>query len=150
MSRNTLSIEDKVTQKRERVPVHESKEILRFRGLDHENFYYRLVRKDADRVQKFLDAGYVFVKKNGTNVGDPKVDTASSPDSLFEISGGLGVKLVLMALERGLWEQDQKTKALKPEELEAGMYAKLQEQSSKSEGNYGSISEWGSKLGRQQ
>lgn len=150
MSRNTLSIEEKITQKRERVPVHESKEILKFRGLDHENFYYRLVRKEADRIQKFLDADYEFVNKSGgVFVGDPKADTASSPDSLYEISGGLGVKLILMRLPRPLWEADQKKKALVPDEIEASMYAKLQEQASKSEGNYGAITEWGSRMGRQ-
>lgn len=148
MSRNTQSIEEKVNQKRERVPVHESKEIIKFRGLNHDAFYYRLVRKEPDRIQRFLDAGYVFVNKDGSNVGDPKVDTASSPDSLLELSGGLGVKLILMALDRDLWEQDQKAKALKPDELEAGMYQKLQEQASKSHGNYGAITEWGSKIGR--
>lgn len=148
MSRNTLSVEDRVAQKRERVPVHESKEIIKFRGLDHDAFYYRLVRKEEDRVQKFLDAGYVFVNKNGSNVGDAKVDTASSPDSIFEISGGLGVRLVLMALDRDLWESDQKAKAIKADELEADMYARLQDQASKSQGNYGSISEWGSKMGK--
>ena len=127
MPRSSLSTEEKVVQKRERVPVHGSKEKFKFRGLDHKNFYYRLVRFIPDRIQTFLDADYVFVNKNGTTTSDPIVDTSTGTDSLITIAGGLGVTLVLMALPRDLWEQDQRAKQIAIDELEETMKQKLLE-----------------------
>jgi hypothetical protein len=128
MARTSLTTEEKVTQNRERVPVHGSKEKFKFRGLDHKNFYYRLVRNDPDRIQKFLEADYVFVNKNGSVKSDSTVDSSAGTDSLFEIAGGLGVTLVLMALPRDLWEQDQKAKQLQVDELEESMKQQLMEE----------------------
>jgi hypothetical protein len=128
MARKSLSTEEKVTQNRERVPVHESKDKIKFRGLDHESFYYRLVRNTPDRINQFLNAGYTFVNKNGSVKGDAVVDSSQGTDSLFEIAGGLGVTLVLMALPRDLWEQDQKAKQVQVDELEESMKQQLMEE----------------------
>lgn len=122
MTRQAMKLEDIVAQKRERVPVHESKEKLSTKGLDHANYYYRYVKiNDADRVQKFLDAGYQFVRKNGSAIGDSTVETSRGTDSLMSVSGGKGAQLALMALPRELWNKDQADKEKRIRELESSI-----------------------------
>ena len=148
---NIRSIDDKIAEKRERVPVHESRDKFKFRGLNHDAFYYRLVKKqDTDRVMKFLEAGYSFVKKGGAVVPDSSirtVDTSSGTDSLLEVPGGRGVTLVLMALPIEFYKQDQEAKEQKIKASEQDMYRDLKSKSSPAEGNYGSIEEFGSRQG---
>jgi hypothetical protein len=146
---NIRSVDEKVAEKRERVPVHESRDRFKFRGLNHDAYYYRLVKKnDLDRVAKFLDAGYVFVTKGGSVSTDNSIKTVDSTQgtsSLIEVPGGLGVTLVMMALPKELWDADQKTKEENIRASEADMYRDLKSKSSPQEGNYGGVEEFGSK-----
>jgi hypothetical protein len=142
----TLSADEKVAIKRERVPVHEAKDKIKsIHGLDHKNFYYRFVRETPDRVEKFLNAGYTFVQSTGQNVQDPTAETLSQgKDSLIRINGGLGTMLVLMALPIELWNEDQAAKAEEIELTEAQQFEQLRRQAS-TPGGYGEITQWGSK-----
>jgi hypothetical protein len=148
----TTNVEQKLAETRERVPVHEARDKFKFRGLDNDNFYYRLVKKnDPERITTFLNAGYRFVTKDGTTHPDSSIKTAESADgtsSLIEIAGGLGVTLVLMALPREFYEQDQKAKQQKVDTLEADVYRDLQQKASPREGNYGKIERFGSEKGK--
>lgn len=148
MPRQQLKTEEKVTEKRARVPVHESRDRLTVRGLDHANFVYRFSDMgNADKIQQRLDAGYVFVNKGGSNVGDSTLENIASPDSLITVSGGAGKKLVLMAIPREFYEEDLKSKDAKIKELERAMRRDLASKADPNAAiNYGEA-DFGSKVG---
>jgi hypothetical protein len=137
--KQNLSTEEKLAQKRERIPVHEhGREILTTKGLDKENFHYRFVNVNHSyRVQVLLDAGYQFVSKGGALVGDVTVDTVKGTDSLVTKPGGKGIDLYLMALPMELYQQDQAAKEAKIRETEEVMEEKLASQANPRTGRFG-------------
>ena len=96
--------------RKERIPVSASRAPLSVRGADHENYYYRFVNDVNDRIARFIDGGYVFVTKDGVEVGEPTVDTSPGLDTRVKRPVGQGVYAYLMRLPRELWNEDQKAK----------------------------------------
>src|SRR5438105_2846743 len=97
MSRQILSKEDKVELKRERIPVHAARDKLKFRGLDYDNFAYRLVNiTKADNLTRYLEAGYQFVAKDPEGLAKLHVDSFDGVSSVITVGGGKGVTLALM------------------------------------------------------
>lgn len=139
--KNEYSKEEAIAAKRERVPIHAARDVIKLRGLDHDRFYYRFVKtKDPDRIQKFLEAGYTFVDKGGQNiVGDKTVASFDAAGSHYTLTGKDSETLVLMALPIELWQQDQQAKEDRIRELEDQQYRKLQELSDPRTGGYGHV-----------
>jgi hypothetical protein len=138
--------EEVLEAKRTRVPIHSSRGVLNMRGLDHENFQYRWVNKTIPKlVERFLDAGYIFVDADGKNlpVGDRKVDTTTGIGSAHQVTGKDGVTLVLMAIPIELYMEDQAAKRASVAETEESRYRDLQEMSDPRRGNYGGIGAFG-------
>jgi hypothetical protein len=68
----------------------------------------------------FLEAGYEFVKPNGSLVGDKTVESSSGLDSRVSKSSN-GRKLYLMQLPMQFYKADQLAKIHAVEEMEASM-----------------------------
>jgi hypothetical protein len=144
--RQALNKEEQVAQKRERVPVHEQRDIMGVDGLDHDKFVYRWVMQDKpDWVAVLLKAGYSFVEKGGSVVGDETIKSANGVESIITVAagGGRGRK-ALMCIPREWWQSDQDKKQREQvDALEADMYKQLKDQADPRKGGYGSVDEFG-------
>lgn len=83
------------------------------------NYHYRIVNVVDDRVDQFKEQGYELVAD--AQVGDKRVDTATSMSSTTEISVGGGMKAVLMRIPKEWYQEDQAAKQAQIDELEAAM-----------------------------
>ena len=103
-----------------RVPVSENRNTLSVKGLDP-NFYHRWVNNVDNALQVYLDAGYEFVNKNGSPVGDPTVETSKGTDSRYSKGVGGGITAFLMRLPLEIYKQDQARKEADINEGERAM-----------------------------
>jgi hypothetical protein len=105
-----------------RIPVSSSRAPLRYAGLDKENFYYRWVIDRDDRISRFLDAGYTFVKPHHNIVGESTVETGKQDGSRVKKSAAFGgFFLYLMCLPIELYNEDQAAKQREVDEIENTM-----------------------------
>lgn len=103
--------EQKVVARPKRIPVYEAnRNKITVTGLDHDNFYYRWVNDDEDRIAKFLAGGYEFVDAKGKTVGDGGIDSTEVRNSALSKGMGGGVVAYLMRIPKDLWFQDQALK----------------------------------------
>lgn len=91
-----------------RSPVGQ-RNILTVKGKDP-NFVYRVVNDVDDRVSQFQEAGYELVSDEAVQVGDKRVNAASSLGSHKRLSVGQGTKAVVMRIKRDWYEEDQAAK----------------------------------------
>jgi hypothetical protein len=105
-----------------RVPVG-TRNVLTVAGKDPA-YEYRIINDAGDRVQEFLDAGYELVQDNSVKVGDKRVNGASSEGTVSHISVGQGQKAFVVRIKKEWYEEDQATKQLRVNELEASTKAK--------------------------
>lgn len=150
MSRQTLSTEDKLAIKRERVPAHEARDRLSLRGLDHDKFAYRwAIQENLDKINVLFEAGYVPVLSGGAPAGDASVDSVKGNSAYITKSAGKGSTYILMCIPRELYELDQQAKEDKYNaELEADIFRDLKAKSDPRLGNLGRIESFGSQLTR--
>ena len=106
----------------QRVPVG-TRNVLTVNGKDP-NYEYRIINDSGDRVQEFLDAGYELVQADSVRVGDKRVNAASSEGSLAQISVGQGQKAFVVRIKKEWYEEDQRTKQQRVNDLEAATKAK--------------------------
>lgn len=100
----------KTTAKRDRIPVSGSRDILTVEGKDND-FVYRWVNDVENRIQRFLDAGYVFVDPQGKIIGDDTQDNSATPrESVAQKYVGKGITAFLMAQRKEWYEEDQKAR----------------------------------------
>jgi len=85
------------------------------------NYHYRIVNVKDDRIEQFKEQGYEIVED--AQVGEKRVDTPSVLGSGTEVSVGQGMKAVLMRIPKEWFEEDQRAKQAKIDELEATMKA---------------------------
>jgi hypothetical protein len=111
-----------VMKRKERIPVNGNRDILTVIGKKPE-LEYRWVLDIPGRHQKFFDAGWEIVKDN-LEVGQKAVDSASKLGSAISVSRG-GQVLVLMAIPKEWYDEDQKTKQDKVTALEESMMQEL-------------------------
>lgn len=102
-----------------RVPVGQ-RNVLTVKGKD-ENFEYRIVNNEADRIEMFKDAGYEIEKAANVRIGDKRVNDSSPSGSLAEVSVGGGSKAYLMKIPKELYQEDQQAKLAKIRQLEQSM-----------------------------
>lgn len=108
------------TERKKRIPVQGSeRNILTVRDKDPD-FHYRWVTLEEQRIQRFLDAGYEFDRRD-VEVGDRKVDSSQPTSSLIEKGVGGGKKAVLMRQPMEFYKEDQEAKNKSVDESEAAM-----------------------------
>lgn len=91
---------------KKRVPVSGNRDILTVAG-KNEDYFYRWVNDVDNRIQKFLDAGYVFAEPTGKLLGD---STTKTHESIARKGVGKGVTSYLMAIKKEWYEEDQLAK----------------------------------------
>lgn len=94
------------------------KQILKANGKDP-GFEYRFVNDEGDRIQQFLDAGWVY--EDDVKVGDRRVESASSEGKHVQVNVGQGKKAFLMKIPKEYFEEDQRAKQAHIDETEAAM-----------------------------
>lgn len=105
-------------QRKERVPVNGNKNILTVMD-KKSDLEYRWVLDTPGRLQKFLDGGWEVVVDE-LKVGDKAVDSGSKLGSAITTSRG-GQTLVLMAIPKEWYDEDQKAKQEKVDAVEETM-----------------------------
>ena len=83
------------------------------------SYHYRIVNDVDGRVQDLLDQDYEIVLD--AKVGDKRVDEISSLGSAKQISGGGGIKAIVMRKRKDWFEEDQTAKQKEIDDLEATM-----------------------------
>lgn len=116
-------VETKTAERRvKRVPVGGPRDILTVLDKDP-NYVYRFVLEDIPgRVERFKLGGYEVVTDD-LEIGQRTVDRASKLGSAVTAHAGGGRKYVLMRIPREWYDEDQKAKQDKVDQLEATMMA---------------------------
>ncbi len=130
--------------RKERVPVASQRAPLKYKGLDTDNFVQRWVLDRDDRIEEYKLGGYDFVKPTGqgTEVGDPTVNSSKGLDTRVTKSAGFGgLRLVLMQIPKEFYLQDQAAKQKIVDETEESMQRPGTGKAVQKDGvDYGSIS----------
>lgn len=106
-----------------RTPIHQRNKITV--ANQDPNKKIRWVRDEDDRIEIFKEAGYTLAKP--TKVGDNRADASSQLGSVVERPAGGGKRLVLMEIDRDLYEQDQRDKEKELRRIEADLNPKVPE-----------------------
>ena len=108
MSQEKEAISKAPSGRVQRTPIG-TRNVLTVKGKDP-NYEYRVVNDVDDRIQQFKDAGYELVADDAAAVGDKRVNAASAPGSVKEISVGGGQKAFLMRIRKEFAEEDRSRK----------------------------------------
>jgi hypothetical protein len=100
-----------------RVPVS-GRNILTVKGKEP-GYEYRIVNDDADRIARFQEGGYELVSNESVKVGDNRVSLPTAEGSVKQMSVGQGRKAYLMRIKKEYFDEDQKDKQKRVDELEA-------------------------------
>ncbi len=138
MARQIATREEVVASKRERVPLHQSRDRIKTRGLDVANFHYKFIDiNDAEVVTKHQEAGYAPTEKDGSIVGDKVVDSSTGTTSLITIPGGQGKLLALFQLPREYYIADQESEEEERKLIEQGLVKDINSTADPRHGNIG-------------
>jgi hypothetical protein len=124
-------------ERQQRTPLYEQKDKINIKDQDP-NYFYRWVDtnnpSDPERVERFQRAGYEFAPGD-SQVGDSTLEDKTTRTSVsVERNMGQGLKQVLMRIRRDWYEEDQRAKAERLNDMERAMYSEAKE------GRYGSFS----------
>lgn len=138
MARQIQSREEVIEAKRERVPLHQSRDRIKTRGLDLANFHYKFIDiNEAENVQKHKEAGFDFVAADGSIVGEKVVDSSTGTSTLVTIPGGQGKLLALMCLPREYYIADQESEEQERLAVEQGLVKDINSTADSRFGNIG-------------
>lgn len=102
-------LKDKARPKR--TPVYEAnRNKITVTNLDDQNYMHRWVNDVENRLQTFLEGGWIFVDKKGHAVGDGGVESSNVLGSALSKGMGGGVTSYLMRIPIALWKEDQERK----------------------------------------
>jgi hypothetical protein len=148
MARQISTKEETLELKRERVPLHQARDKIKTRGLDLNNFHYKYIdMNDEEIVLRHMEAGFAFVQKDGTHVGEKVVDTATGTSSLITIPGGQGKVLALTCLPREYYIADQESEEAERQAIEKGLVKDINSTADSRYGNIGTgVNVFGSRL----
>lgn len=123
MGDQTLSLKPKAQRVR-RASINGVRHVLRTDTSKNDpNFVYRWVNDVGDRINLMKELGYEIVTDPNVTVGDRKVEStkdASGGSPVIANVGG-GIKAYYMRIPKEWYEEDQKAKAAKIDELEASI-----------------------------
>ena len=124
----------KETARTRRSPINGVRNKLNVRGQEP-GYVYRIVNDIEDRVQSLQEMGYEIVTDKGVTVGDKRIANPTQEGSPVKVSVGQGVQAYVMRQKQDWFDEDQKAKNARNDELEAqmkreakdaGFYGKLQ------------------------
>jgi hypothetical protein len=124
----------KETARTRRSPINGVRNKLNVRGQEP-GYVYRIVNDIEDRVQSLQEMGYEIVTDKGVTVGDKRIANPTQEGSPVKVSVGQGVQAYVMRQKQEWFDEDQKAKNARNDELEAqmkreakdaGFYGKLQ------------------------
>ena len=132
MSDNKEAIAKAPSGRPQRTPIG-TRNVLTVAGKDP-NYVYRIINDSADRVAEFMEAGYELVANESVKVGDKRVNKSSAEGSVSQLSVGQGQKAYVVRIKKELYDEDQRLKQVRVNELEAatrnkaldGTYGKLE------------------------
>lgn len=84
------------------------------------NYVYRIVKDIDDRVNRFIEAGYEHVNV-GTQIGDTRVAEGTPLGSKMTKDLGRGERGYVMRIKKEWYEEDQKAKVTRSNELQDSM-----------------------------
>ena len=123
----------------DRVPIHDSRDILTVEGKNpHYEYRWVLDRDESgQRIYKFLNAGYEFATKDvdRLQVGDHMVFKSGNVGSIYRTPAGGNQYLYLMRIRKDWYEEDQNKKQRDILETERTMI----EREKQDEGRYGDL-----------
>ena len=100
-----------------RTPIN-GRNVLTVQGKDP-NYVYRIVNDVGGRVDMFKEAGYEMVLDKDVKVGDRRVNSASAEGSNAQVAvDKSGTKAFVMRIPKEWYEEDQKAKQERVNELE--------------------------------
>lgn len=102
----------------QRTPLHKRNKITV--ADQNPNKKLRWVMDTDDRIEAFKEAGYSPVNKP-TKVGDNRADSASQIGSVVERPAGGGKRMILMEIDRDLYDEDQRDKEKELRKLESNL-----------------------------
>lgn len=119
MSREKASQSPSRVGRPQRTPVA-GRSVLTVKGKDP-NYEYRFVNDTGDRVASFQEGGWEPVPAAEVRVGDARVEQVSSEGSIAQasVSRQTREKAILMKIPKDWYEEDQKAKQARIDELEA-------------------------------
>lgn len=131
-----FALEHKPYEKpKERIPLGKRSVLSIDPKFKDPNYSYRFVNDKDGRINMFRDAGWEVVdKRGGMQVGDPQAGVPKQVGSIVTKSVGGGQVSYLMRIKKEFYKEDQKAKAQKINEGEAGL--KLEKNK---KGRYGDI-----------
>ena len=118
---------------KKRIPVGQ-RDVLSVSGKEP-GWSYRIVNDEADRIQKFLDAGYELVDRDAVRIGDRRVNSPAPEGSKAQVTvSRKGDKAFVMRIREEWYKEDQEAKAAHSrKQLEAI------KQLPSTDGNYGKV-----------
>jgi hypothetical protein len=114
---NKESISKSPSGRVSRTPVG-VRNVLTVRGKEP-GYEYRIVNDDSDRIEQFKAAGYEVVLAKEVTIGDKRVSATSPEGSAASMSTGGGTHGVLMKIKTEWYQEDQKAKQIRVNELES-------------------------------
>jgi hypothetical protein len=123
----------KTATRKKRVPISGNRDILTISGKEP-GYVYRWVNDVDNRIQKYLDAGYIFVDTAGKTIGESTIENARDTETGSVISKyvGKGITSYLMAQKEEWYEEDQRNKAERTDRSEGSL-------KSSGDGSYGKL-----------
>jgi hypothetical protein len=113
MTRETVARETRP----KRTPIT-SRNVLSVSGKDA-NYVYRIVNDVGDRIEMFRENGYELVDGKDVKIGDRRLNSASAEGSKAQVSVDReGTKAFVMRIPKEWYEEDQRQKQLKVDDLE--------------------------------
>lgn len=110
----------KETARARRTPINGVRNKLNVRGQEP-GYVYRIVNDIEDRVQSLQEMGYEIVTDKGVTVGDKRIANPTQEGSPVKVSVGQGVQGYVMRQKQEWFDEDQKAKNARNDELEAQM-----------------------------
>lgn len=116
-----MTVKQTVTEKRvHRKPLHQQGP-QSISGEKDPNFHYRIVNDTGSRIHAFQQAGYELVTDDDIVVGESRVSSAGELGSAKRIISNDGTTSFLMRIKKEYYDEDQKVKQDKIDELERSM-----------------------------
>jgi hypothetical protein len=112
--------ESKATNRVRRSAINGTRNRLNIRGKE-DGYVYRIVNDVDDRIQTFLEMGYELVTDPNVTVGDKRVALATKEGSPQKVSVGQGIQGYVMRQKQEYFDEDQKAKQEKVNELETSI-----------------------------
>jgi len=108
------------TTRTRRTPINGTRNKLNVRGQEP-GYVYRIVNDIEDRVQSLQEMGYEIVTDSKVTVGDKRIANPTQEGSPVKVSVGQGVQAYVMRQKQEWFDEDQKAKNARTDELEAQM-----------------------------